>query len=249
MNIFLKKKHILNFKECLNQTEEEELTKAIKFYFKQKRLSIILMIIGYLFSIIAVGIPILIYGIYLYFSAKKSITINYELSSEQLNGFDQAMEPVSKMNNCCVRWHVLNTTNIDKSRAHAGATSSLNMVKLKKESKSDRFIKSNVNYYTMKLTNGLLIFLPNIVIYVKKGKFNLIKYEKIKFEPSFIKFREYGTIPKDAEILDYTWKYVNNNGTPDKRYKDNVKVPICKYCEIDIVLNTNVETIMVSNFS
>lgn len=44
-----------------------------------------------------------------------------------------------------------------------------------------------------------------------------------------IQYVETETVPGDAEVLKYTWNYVNNDGSPDKRYKNNIKLPICNY--------------------
>lgn len=42
-------------------------------------------------------------------------------------------------------------------------------------------------------------------------------------------------VPRDAKIVDYTWKYVNKDGSPDKRFKDNRKLPICLYGSIHLL--------------
>lgn len=41
-----------------------------------------------------------------------------------------------------------------------------------------------------------------------------------------------GTVYRDTKIVDYTWKFVNKKGGPDKRFKDNKKLPIVEYGEV-----------------
>lgn len=41
-------------------------------------------------------------------------------------------------------------------------------------------------------------------------------------------------MPKDAAILGYTWKYVNKNGSRDRRYSNNYQLPVCQYGKIII---------------
>ena len=43
---------------------------------------------------------------------------------------------------------------------------------------------------------------------------------------------EDSTPPRDAEVVDHTWQYVNKSGKPDKRFKDNRQLPVCSYDEI-----------------
>lgn len=40
-------------------------------------------------------------------------------------------------------------------------------------------------------------------------------------------------VPKDTQIIDYTWQFVNKNGSPDRRY-NNRKLPVCLYSQINI---------------
>ena len=119
---------------------------------------------------------------------------------------------------------------------------------IRPSSKIDYFITSNINYFIINVIKGKIIFLPNIIVYVKNGKVQLIDYPNFKIEHSISHFRETDKIPKDAIIEEYTWKYVNNNGTKDKRYKDNVKVAICRYCVLKLKLDSDIEEIMLSNY-
>jgi serine/threonine protein phosphatase 1 len=47
-------------------------------------------------------------------------------------------------------------------------------------------------------------------------------------------FRESGTVANDATIIGYTYQYVNNNGSQDRRYKNNREIPICLYGELAV---------------
>ena len=49
---------------------------------------------------------------------------------------------------------------------------------------------------------------------------------------SFIRFIEKDRVPKDAVIVDHTWQFVNNDGTPDKRFNKNRKLPVCLYGKV-----------------
>ena len=55
------------------------------------------------------------------------------------------------------------------------------------------------------------------------------KYNNLEFNIFDSTYVESGIIPKDAKVIHYTWKYVNKKGGPDKRFKDNRKLPVCDY--------------------
>jgi putative peptidoglycan binding protein len=41
-----------------------------------------------------------------------------------------------------------------------------------------------------------------------------------------------GTVPSDAQVVGNTWRYVNKNGQPDRRFSDNPSIPLAQYCKI-----------------
>ena len=61
-----------------------------------------------------------------------------------------------------------------------------------------------------------------------------VDYKDIEIKFSEQRFVEEEKLPKDAEVIDYTWKYVNKNGQPDKRYSNNRRLPICLYGKLNI---------------
>ncbi len=36
-------------------------------------------------------------------------------------------------------------------------------------------------------------------------------------------------VPKDSLILEYTWKYLNSKGGPDKRFNNNYQIPVIEF--------------------
>lgn len=48
------------------------------------------------------------------------------------------------------------------------------------------------------------------------------------------RFIEEETPPVDAAVVDQTWRQVNRNGGPDRRFNDNRELPIGLYGKIDL---------------
>ena len=62
------------------------------------------------------------------------------------------------------------------------------------------------------------------------------------------RFIESESVPRDAQVVGQTWKYVNKSGGPDKRFKDNRQLPICLYGELELCSSSGLNTvIMFSN--
>jgi hypothetical protein len=47
-----------------------------------------------------------------------------------------------------------------------------------------------------------------------------------------IRFIDEDSVPSDAVVVDRTWKFVNKNGGPDRRFNGNRELPICAYGEM-----------------
>jgi hypothetical protein len=79
-------------------------------------------------------------------------------------------------------------------------------------------------------SGGDMYLYPAFVLYrVTSDTFAVIDVQDVTMEYVPFGFIEREEIPADSPIINHTWLKVNKNGTPDKRFKDNVQVPIVQY--------------------
>lgn len=64
-----------------------------------------------------------------------------------------------------------------------------------------------------------------------------------------VNYQESEARPVDAELLKYTWQYVNKNGEPDKRYANNLRYPVFKYCCLFVNTGNTTAKFMFSNYT
>ena len=74
-----------------------------------------------------------------------------------------------------------------------------------------------------------MIILPDKVCVIRVRKVGLVSYKDFNISVSSTNFREGETVPRDARVVGSTWQFVNKNGIPDRRYKNNKQIPICLY--------------------
>jgi uncharacterized tellurite resistance protein B-like protein len=99
------------------------------------------------------------------------------------------------------------------------------------------------------ITSGrtTLGFYPDRVLAFQGQAVGAIEYRDLSIESSPSKYIEMESVPTDAMLIDWTWQYVNKSGGPDKRFKDNRKIPICKYNGLQLVSNRGLDIRLLSS--
>jgi len=58
---------------------------------------------------------------------------------------------------------------------------------------------------------------------------------------------EEDAVPSDAKVVGSTWRYVNKNGTPDRRFNNNRQLPVVLYSQINISSTSGLNVAMESS--
>lgn len=77
--------------------------------------------------------------------------------------------------------------------------------------------------------------MPDRVLIFENSRVGAVSYSEIRFVIDTTRFIEEETVPRDASVVDRTWRFVNKNGSPDRRFNNNNELPVCLY----EVLNLN----------
>lgn len=112
------------------------------------------------------------------------------------------------------------------------------------------FINASFDALHFKNQNGsdIYIYPAFAVVFDDKNSFGLVDLADLKLSFKRTSFLEEEQIPSDTNVVGETWAKVNKNGTADKRFKDNYKIPIVDYGEIEFKSNTGInEVFMFSN--
>ncbi len=98
--------------------------------------------------------------------------------------------------------------------------------------------------------NGGDIFLyPAFILYfVSPTNFALLEYKDLMLRFDLNGFIEEEQIPKDSKVIGETWAKANKDGSPDRRFNNNYRIPVVQYGTISITSGTGMnEEYMVSN--
>jgi hypothetical protein len=88
-----------------------------------------------------------------------------------------------------------------------------------------------------------MFLFPDRVLVYESGKVGAIGYDQLEVSVSQTKFVE-DSAPSDARVVGQTWRYVNKNGGPDRRFANNRVLPICLYDELHFTSPTGLNEVI-----
>jgi len=152
-----------------------------------------------------------------------------------------------KLASNCKVWLINAQYRQDDTKYHSGATSTLVRTPIVIRKTKSAFIDTDVEYYCLFIPKKKFYFLPDRILVEEAGKVYSMRYSELHCNFDNTDFIEEEGVAKDSEVLRTTWKYVNKNGSPDKRFSNNYEIPICNYGVIqaqstngfDITLHTS----------
>jgi hypothetical protein len=177
-----------------------------------------------------------------------TINLDYIIEPDQQATVDGRINPMIKITNCANVWRIMQTSKVINRKYTAGANNTVKRIPCKATVKPPFPFKSNVEIATFKAGKETLLFLPDKLFIMQKSKIGALNYNDVINSSNTTRFIEEENVPKDAQIVGQTWKYVNKSGGPDRRFKNNRQLPICLYGELKLSSESGLNTvIMYSN--
>ena len=179
-----------------------------------------------------------------YDQLKKSVVLMYELDGPCLDAYQNLFAASNEMARCGAVWHITSQGDVYDPKYHAGAGQVINRHRLSIGYRNPPYVKTNLSVPVLPFRQHSLYLLPDrILVYAPNGV-GAVDYHDLNLSANPTRFIEDGTVPRDAKVVDHTWRYVNKNGTPDRRFNNNRQIPICQYEELEITSGGGVREIL-----
>ena len=219
----------------LQSAEYQELIDKLSKILKINRLSnILLWFVLLMAQPLFILLPITGIVLKILLHTKWKVNIDYTISEEIENEYKNRISAWTNLNNCGRLWQIIQFANVSNTKTNAGASRNINRVIFKFLQKTPFYLSTNVTAIQMKLKNETLILLPDKILIIRETRIGTVNYDSLYIDVGTVNFVESQSVPNDAHIVNYTWLYVNKNGGPDKRFKNNRQLPVCLYGRIII---------------
>lgn len=149
-------------------------------------------------------------------------------------------------------WDITYAEGVDRAKARTLAQTATKRTPISRSEREIEFVKSDLPHLFLPNANGPdLFFFPTFLLLFKDNqKFGLFDLKDIKAHMKLSAYIEEESVPKDTETIQHTWKKANKDGSMDRRFKNNYRIPVVKYGGIIIESEGGLEeSYMFSNFN
>lgn len=182
-------------------------------------------------AVVAMALPAWAIGRWLDASWRTAVLF-YDLDSNIEKNYKNIADSFDNLNACRGKWRIDAggaVQDITTWKRNAGAAYIVNKSPLSLEYKLPAVIRCNLTPPMMRLGRRAIYIFPDFLLIEENNAFGVIDYERLKITWQDSNFIEEGTVPKDAIIVSHTWKHPNKTGGPDRRFRNNHQIPVCRY--------------------
>lgn len=162
----------------------------------------------------------------------KTVVILYDLDSAMEDAYERAHNCILQLAQCGGKWHIDARGHVYDPKYHGGAGQLVNRRRITVGIGQPPSVKTNISIPFISLGARTLYFFPERILVFASDGVGAVSYDDISVVTTDKRFIEDETVPRDAQIVDYTWQYVNKGGGPDRRFNNNRRIPICLYEEL-----------------
>ena len=193
----------------------------------------------------------MIIGLVLFINYHRFILVEYNMDDNISSIINSRNKALSYLSNCDKIWNIKQYEQVTYSRVNAGAGSNLKRECVNMTyTKTPKYLRivNDLKVYQLSTGTTRYIFLPDKILVVSFFRVGALRYNDISITLKCTKFVENEIVPNDSKFLYNTWQFVNNNGTPDRRFNNNRQIPVYAYEKIFLTSTTGLNLhLMVSS--
>jgi hypothetical protein len=160
---------------------------------------------------------------------KRTTPLFYELEEDAAGSFAVIQKACENLS-CSQRiWRITSEQPNRDWKRHGGAAHLDKRKVITAGRMSPPFIATNLNIWGIDFGDIKLFLFPDNIFVLQQGGYAAIPYESFNVAFAYQSFIEGEWLPGDAEVIDYTWRFVNKKGGPDRRFNNNRQIPVANY--------------------
>jgi hypothetical protein len=161
-----------------------------------------------------------------------SVILNYSLGEDERKSFAEFETAFKGIATCAGFWHIDASAYTSDWKRNAGA-GSLN----RRSTVSVLFsyppkVSCNIAVPVLKVRRKSFYFFPDRLLLYDSTGVGCASYSDVQVQSGQTRFIESESVPADGTRVGITWRFVNRDGGPDRRFNGNRQYPIMLYGEL-----------------
>jgi len=177
---------------------------------------------------------------------RRTTVLMYDLDPDAERRYKRLVEACEMAASSELRSQIISHTEIGVAAAkyHAGAVRTIDRKPISIDHAWPNLVKSNVVPPRVHLAGQSLFFFPDKTFIVGTNGVGAVAYANVVARVAPSSFVEEERVPSDAKVLSYTWRYVNKDGSPDRRFKENRQFPVMGYEHLALATDSGLKVIL-----
>jgi hypothetical protein len=172
---------------------------------------------------------------YLFVDKRRRTTrVSYQLDHHTGQRAKDLYEAIMGLKGSHIKRQLLHSRAAADPKSVAGAGQVLDTTPIQVDERAPPHVKTNVPVPRIQCDRQTLYFLPDHLWVHKDRQYGVVPYGALQVGSRRFTMVETEAIPEDAKIVDYTWEKTNKDGSRDRRYKNNRRLPRCEYAELTL---------------
>lgn len=163
---------------------------------------------------------------------RRAVVIMYDLDDDTITPFQKLTEEFDRVRSVNQIWNVDTAEYTADWKRNAGAGRLLSRKAASLTYSVPRVVKTNVSVPAIIGGRQNVYFFPDVALLVEGRRTGALSYDQLEVLWSTTVFIEDGSVPSDAQIVGHTWRFVNKNGGPDRRFNNNRQLPKALYLQM-----------------
>lgn len=163
---------------------------------------------------------------------RKTVVLFYDLESQVLAAFKSLHSALEQVRSCSRVSHIRSTEHYADRKYHSGVLEGVERSPAIPFLKSPPLVKTNISIFAIPAGGSTLYFCPDRLLVCGSNSIGAVRYSALRVTTETCRFVESKGVFPDQQIVGTTWRYVNKDGGPDGRFRDNPQFPIVLYEEL-----------------
>jgi hypothetical protein len=186
--------------------------------------------------LLALGLPGVIW-LGLRDKAKRTVVAFYDVEDEHATWLTELVAAFAALASANRLWRVTESGNVRTTyqyKVNSGASRLINRASASAGLGGPKPLATNIAVPSVTCGRQGLHFLPDRLIVRDGRRFSDVSYSALVVSFNAGRFIEDGGVSRDGQQVDTTWRFVNVEGGPDRRYNDNRQLPVMLYGNVEL---------------